>query len=122
MRTGHALFPAGFIGGGLLLLRLSTAGSLLLLTGLNSDVANWLQFLAILTAVGLCAGLQTRVLAALSLVAPLLALAPAPVPLTAVHVIDAVALALTGPGAWSVDAVLFGRRKVILPDRDDTIV
>jgi len=122
MRSGHALFPAGVIGGGLLVLRLSVAASLLLLTGLNSGAANWLQFLAILTAVGLFAGLQTRVLAALSLVAPLLALAPALASLTAVHVIDAVALALTGPGAWSVDAVLFGRRKVILPDREDTIV
>ena len=104
----------------MLLLRLSVAGSLLVLIGLNS--ANWLRFLAILTAVGLCAGLQTRALAALCLAAPLLALSPVPAPLTALHLIDAVALALTGPGAWSLDAVLFGRRKVILPERDDTIV
>jgi uncharacterized membrane protein YphA (DoxX/SURF4 family) len=27
------------------------------------------------------------------------------------------ALALLGPGAWSVDAYLFGRREVELPDR-----
>jgi hypothetical protein len=120
MISGHALFPAGFVGGGLLLLRLSVAISLLLLTGLDS--ANWCQFLAILGAIGLCAGLQTRGLAALSLAAPLLALVPALAPLTVVHVIDAVALALAGPGAWSADAIMFGRRKVILPDRDDTIV
>ena len=120
MRSGHALFPAGIISGGLLLLRLSVAGSLLLLIGLNS--ANWLQFLAILTALGLCAGLQTRMLAALCIAAPLLVSTPVPAPLTALHVIDAVALVLTGSGAWSVDAVLFGRRKVILPERDDTIV
>jgi hypothetical protein len=30
--------------------------------------------------------------------------------------VDAVALAMLGPGAHSVDARLFGRREIIIPD------
>jgi hypothetical protein len=124
MISGLSLFPGGAIGVGLLLLRLSVAGSLLLLAVMLSDTANWLQFLAILGAASLCAGFQTRMLASFSLVAPIASLAIASVPLSlaALHLVDAFALALTGAGAWSVDAALFGRRIVTLPDRNDTIV
>lgn len=36
-------------------------------------------------------------------------------PAVALIVIDAIALALLGPGAHSVDAYLFGRREIIIP-------
>ena len=123
MISGLALFPGGAAGAGVLLLRLSVASSLLILSGLHSDGANVLQFLAILAALGLCVGFQTRVVAGLSLAAPIFGLASgASVSLATLHAIDALALVLTGPGAWSADAVLFGRRTVTLPDRNDTIV
>lgn len=124
MISGVALFPGRIAGAGLLLLRISVASSLLLLSALHSGDTSWLQFLALLAAISLCAGFQTRVIAGLSLAAPIFALAaaPAPLPLAALHVMDAIALALIGPGAWSADAVLFGRRTVTLPDRNDTIV
>src|SRR5262245_56130424 len=43
---------------------------------------------------------------------------PADVALWSLLMIIAVALALLGPGAWSIDARLFGWRRVDLRDRD----
>ena len=123
MMSGLDLFPGGATGGGLLLLRFSVASSLLMLSTLHFGGANLLQFLAVLAAMGLCAGFRTRVVAGFSLAAPIFGLASgASSSLAILHAINALALALTGPGAWSADAVLFGRRKVTLPDRDDSIV
>jgi hypothetical protein len=119
MISGLAQYPGGAMGAGLLLLRFSVAGSLLKLSVLPSEAANWLEFLVVLGATGLCAGLRTRVIASLSLTALFVS---APSALSALHAVDALALILTGPGAWSVDAFLFGRRTVTLPDREDTIV
>ncbi len=72
----------------------------------------------------LCVGLQARVIAGFSLLASLagLAVASAPLELVALHTISAAALVLTGPGAFSADARLFGRRTITLQDRDDSIV
>lgn len=124
MISGLPLFPGGAIGAGLLLSRFSVASSLITLVVMQSVASNWLQFLDVLAVVGLCAGFQTRILAVLTLAAPIFALAAnsTPIWLAALHVINAAALALTGPGAWSIDAVLFGRRIVTLPDRNNTIV
>ncbi len=36
-------------------------------------------------------------------------------PVAALLIVDAVALALLGPGAHSIDAYLFGRREIIIP-------
>jgi putative oxidoreductase len=122
MTFGHALFPGGIAGAGLLLLRLSVAGSLLLLTASCCDGANLCRFLAFLGAAGLFTGFETRILAALSLAVVIFVPGPHQQSIAAVHVIDAVALALTGPGRWSADAILFGRRDVILPDRSGTAI
>jgi hypothetical protein len=119
-----ALFPGGIVGAGLLLLRTSVAVSVLMLTNLFSQTFGLAQWAGVLAAIGLCAGLQTRTLAGLSLFAPLLSLTAASAPLgqTALHLTTALALALTGPGAFSADARLFGRRTITLRDRDDSIV
>jgi hypothetical protein len=124
MISGLALFPGGVIGAGLLLLRISVASTLIMITCVHCDAPDWVQFLSILAAASLCAGLQTRIMACLSIVAPVFALFASRVPLlpAALHAMDALALVLTGAGAWSADAVMFGRRVVTLPDRNDTIV
>lgn len=123
MISGLGLFPGGTTGAGLLLLRVSVATSLLVLSFLRFGGANLLQFLAVLGAVGLCAGFQTRLVACLSIAVPIFGFTATAVfvPLAALHTIDALAVVLTGPGAWSTDAISFGRRTVTLPDRDDTI-
>ncbi len=119
MRSRTAIFPGGALGSGLLLLRLSVATSALMLIGCDQDFGA-LQLLCIFFAVGLCAGVQTRLLAAISLSASVLGAAP--LGLSIVHAISAVALVLTGPGAFSLDARLFGRRTITLPRSDDTNV
>ncbi len=117
------MFPGGSVGAGLLILRVSVAVSTLLLAAEFTPATYIPQFIGVLFGLALCAGFQTRIVAALSLVAPLLCVIAATAPeLSAVHAISAAALAMTGPGAFSVDARLFGRRTVTLPDPDDTIV
>jgi hypothetical protein len=124
MISGLALYPAGFLGTGLLFLRVSVAGSLIVISGVSVGSADALQFFSVLMALGLCIGVGTRALAGLSLMLPVFWLVrgetlPAP---SAIHIINTLALILAGPGAWSADAVLFGRRIVTLPGRDDTNV
>jgi hypothetical protein len=119
MRSRIAIFPGGAAGAGLLLLRLSVAASALILIGCDR-FSNDVQILCILLAGGICAGLQTRVLAGLSLGVSLLDSASLGLPL--IHAISAMALVLTGPGAFSVDARLFGRRTITLADSEDTNV
>lgn len=124
MSSRIALFPGGSAGAGLLLLRVSVAVSTLMLTAACIRASYIPHFLGVLVAIGLCGGLQTRALAAVSLFAALVCLVvpSPPLGLASVHVISAIALALTGAGAFSLDARLFGRRTVTLPDPDDTIV
>lgn len=119
MRSRLALFPGGAAGAGLLLLRVSVAVSALMLIG-AAALSLDLQIMGVLLAAGLCAGFQTRVLAALSLGASLLSATS--LGLGAAHAISALALVLTGPGAFSIDARLFGRRTVTLRNSDDTSV
>ncbi len=119
MISGIPLFPGGASGVGLLLLRLAVAGSLLTQAATHAQTPNAAQFIAILLAAALCAGFRTSVAACISGVALLAAL---PSLDAALHAATAAALALTGPGALSADARLFGRRTVTLPERDDTIV
>jgi hypothetical protein len=124
MGSGIALFPGGGIGAGLLVLRLSVTASMLMLTAELSPPPYIAQFLGIVAAVGLCVGLQTRVLAGLCLLASLLGfvMTTASSGVIVLHTVTSAALALTGPGAFSADARLFGRRTIKLPDRDDSIV
>lgn len=117
-------FPGGGAGVGLLLLRLSVAGSFAAMLLGNRDVPAWMLFLTILVSIGLCAGFLARLLAALSILAAVTSLiiesaAPA---LAMLNLADAIALTLIGPGAFSVDARLFGRRTVVLPAPRGTIV
>ena len=117
-------FPGGGAGVGLLALRLSVAGSFTAMLLGSGEVPAWMLFLAILVSIGLCAGFLARVLAGLSILAAITTLviqAPAPV-LAVLNLADAIALAMIGPGAFSVDARLFGRRTVVLPASRDTIV
>lgn len=136
-RKGHlqrlfSAFPAGWPGVGLLLLRgaiglvaLIQSGFYLAQSG-TSSLAVWLCGLLGVAAGGsLLAGLLTPVAGVIVTVGALgigLSVFPAPTPnlldatLSAILAgIMAAATVFLGPGAFSLDARLFGRREIIIP-------
>ncbi|GAB3252729.1 hypothetical protein GCM10027296_19310 [Chitinimonas naiadis] len=114
------MFPTGAPGIALILLRLSAATALLAHAGGQSTamMPPCLLLGLSLLAVFLCLGLLTPIVilpcALLELVSLLRGHAQAR-PLDILLLLNAVALALLGPGAYSVDARFFGRRLIVLP-------
>lgn len=132
MQRLFATFPTGSPGLGLLVLRVGVALALVVhgAASLGSEStlgASAVAVAAALTAALLLIGLMTPLagaLAALIGVGLATAWLPAPTPnafevrLTAVLVVTvATAIALLGPGAFSLDAALFGRREIAIPPR-----
>jgi uncharacterized membrane protein YphA (DoxX/SURF4 family) len=115
------MFPPGLPGLALLLLRASVAIALLVETyGQRQVLPAWTQVAAILISLALSVGYLTPVAAAAALVFHALigfaldgGLNGAAVAI--VLSIDALALTLLGPGAYSLDSRRFGRRLVVLP-------
>jgi len=112
-----SMFPTGLPGLALLLLRTSVATALVV-SSYTQNIPAWLQATAILVAVGLFAGYLTPLVAVGALVVQAFiwsGLGIDTATWAAVISLDAIALALVGPGAYSVDAYLFGRRMVLPP-------
>ena len=128
MQRLFSSFADGWPGVGLLLLRLLT-GIALLHFGIDSVLATLPLTTIILQIVGMAAGillligLWTPVAGTLGAIAklwiallrysshsgdPWIAIAQA---------VLSVVLAMVGPGAWSIDARLFGRRRIDVPER-----
>jgi uncharacterized membrane protein YphA (DoxX/SURF4 family) len=124
-------FPSGAPGLGLLLLRLAVAARLIdhvvacLVDGPASTGARVVGALVALTAALLVVGLLTPMSASMAAAAAAglaLSVLPSPernvfgagVPALAIT-LAAVAVALIGPGAFSLDAALFGRREITIP-------
>jgi len=66
----------------------------------------------------LCVGFLTPIVAILALLFQVLAWSSLSIDsagMTAIALLDALALAMLGPGAYSIDAYRFGRRVVVLP-------
>lgn len=114
-RRLFSAFPAGLAGAGLLLLR-TMVGLALVLRPPHADVA--VASGGLLLAVGLLTPVAGLGVACLLLVAHCLT-APrgAPDLSTVLLAGGCVALTLLGPGAWSLDAWLFGRREIVVPRR-----
>jgi hypothetical protein len=113
------MFPAGGPGCGMLILRIGVAASLHIDPsghfGLNPNMLVFVAFAALSAA--LAVGLLTplvSLLAGIAETAILLAGATSVVVAAFLGPLDAAILLLLGPGAYSLDARLFGRRVVVL--------
>jgi hypothetical protein len=118
-----SMFPPGMPGIALVFLRVSVALTVLLHGYARyEELPAWLLLALLLLAILVVVGFLTPILALLALTVQFIApLGPA-VPgagAVAVSVFNALALALLGPGAYSLDAIRFGRRVVDLPSRED---
>lgn len=124
MRRLFSTFAGGSPGAGLLLMRLAIGTAFIArgFTRLRIDPSVQLvalDVLAIASGMFLIAGLWTPVTGGLAAVLGLWnAISQSPDPWADTYLaITAVALALLGPGAWSVDARLFGWRRIDVRER-----
>lgn len=118
MQKLFSMFPVGLPGLALLLVRVSVALALLLTDYAHRHaLTGWVHATAVLIAVTLLAGYLTPIAAASALVFHgLLWFGPGvdSAVVTVIFALDAIALALLGPGAYSIDSYRFGRRRVVL--------
>ena len=118
MRGFSISFPRGGAGVGLLTLRLAVCMQLLSESNCGSAPPWWQTTLVTLVALALALGVLTPAAGALSALFQVLCLAHASwahaAPLL-IAAMTAIALVLIGPGAYSADARLFGRRRLVLP-------
>ncbi len=111
------VFPTGAPGAGLMLLRISTAAALA--AGVPTLIPTFLDFGVATLMVALAVGAFTRAAAVLSACMAMFVCLDAggkPALVSALLSLPALALALLGPGGYSVDALLFGRRVIRLDD------
>src|SRR5688572_789746 len=113
------MFPRGLPGLALLLLRASVATSLLLDACHHRQALSfWIQVVAILAALAVSAGFLTPISSLIAVVVHVVAwymVGPVNVAIATIVSLDALALTLVGPGAYSVDSFRYGRRVVVLP-------
>ena len=120
MQRLFSMFPTGSPGIALLLLRGPLSAHLVrrvIEMHANIDTA-WVQVLLATTAIALCIGLFTPVSAVLCALIEMVIWYFSSGAVAALHICAipvAIALAMLGPGAYSLDARLFGRRQVIFP-------
>ena len=115
------MFPRGAPGLALLLLRVSVGANILLATGSTPHRGVWVLACAIPVSILLCVGFLTPIAACLTIPLYLvdtenLKSAPAAV---LIPIAQAVALSLLGPGTTSIDAHLYGRRVIDVPQKPD---
>jgi len=121
-----SMFPPGAPGLGLLILRISVPTTFVLIAANRTDMPyiHPLFVGALVIAACLAIGFLTPYLSFLVCVYAVVNLFGASarfdVLLLASLLLSSVALALLGPGAYSIDARLFGRRVVIVPPRRHT--
>ena len=127
MQRLYSMFPQGGPGLGLLLLRLATAAMFVLNVthrfNFPSPSVKWVVVsLIILISILLCIGFLTPFLAAVACVtavANLFWIESGNV-VYILRILTAAALFFLGPGAYSVDARLFGLRVTVVPPRKDS--
>ena len=124
MQRLFSIFPSGWPGAGLLLLRIASGGYLLTngITAIATSGVRSLGSLATLTSTIpgglLLIGLWTPVAGILAaLLEALMILMNIEEPkMGTLNICVCGAIAMLGPGSWSIDSVLFGRRRLELND------
>jgi hypothetical protein len=113
------MFPLGLPGLALLLLRGAVATAVLLEGyGHRQGLSGWMLAALTLLSACLCTGFLTPIVAILALLFHVLVWSSLSIDgagVTAIALLNALALAMLGPGAYSIDAYRFGRRVVVLP-------
>ena len=119
------MFPPGGPGIGLLVLRISVAATFVLIVASRTDMSSihpllvGASFIALCLAVGFLTPYLSFAICVYALVNLFGASAHLDVLLLVSLLLNSAALALLGPGAYSIDARLFGRRVVVVPPRRD---
>lgn len=115
-----SMFPAGAPGIALLLLRLSLAAMPFIDPAgrVLWPASIWLSVVSVLAALAVTAGFFTPILALICGALKVYALIDTGhgiAPLIVLALLLSFAVAMLGPGAYSLDAKMFGRRVVLLP-------
>jgi hypothetical protein len=113
------MFPHGWPGIGLAMLRISVAVPILLSAyDTREELPQWALIAHVLVSASLSAGFLTPIVAVLAplvqLVGPTSA-AMGSQGIICTTILNALALTVLGPGAYSIDACRFGRRTIELP-------
>ena len=119
-----SIYPTGRPGIALLLMRISLALALTQATarGLVMAEPSWTTLLPWSVAAVMLLGLGTTLVAAAAWLILIVSAMTSERPCDWLHIcasLDAMAVLLLGPGAISLDARLFGRRRIQLGDDDD---
>ncbi len=123
MQRLFSIFPNGWPGRGLLVLRLA-AGGILLANGIAWFLSGPQREAAAPAIIGIAAGLLmliglwTPVGSALAVISQSWSLLISGIMVQAAILLlsISVAVAMLGPGAWSIDALLFGRHRLDIGD------
>ena|SRR5687768_8560152 len=120
MQRIFSTFPDGWPGCGLLLLRVAGSVPLFViglskLWGESTDVLLWVRLISCVSGALLLTGFWTPFAAALEAVlSAMFALHGAFEPLYLMHTAIGISLVMLGPGYWSIDARLYGRKRIDL--------
>jgi hypothetical protein len=125
MQRLYSMFPAGMAGIALLILRLASAAALLESGWRHPLFATLAESFVILVLLGgaLCLGVLTPYASTVSCLIELALIvrsgAQPELPII-IFIMNTAALGMLGPGAYSLDSRIFGRRIISFPVRDNS--